>query len=175
MEAQRSRSGPVLIAFDGSEGSEHAIREAGTLLAPRKALVVVVWKEGIGFELVTLPASSIGLPPAQIDVATAREVEDAARERAHRLAQKGAAVAQEAGFDAEGLAVADDTTTKVAETIVRIAEERDAQAVVIGTQGHGRVATVLLGSTSRDVIRFAPCPVVVARTAAERNADKIEG
>jgi nucleotide-binding universal stress UspA family protein len=168
------RSGPVLIAYDGSEGSEHAIREAGPLLGPRKALVVVVWKEGIGFELVALPAASIGLPPAQIDVATALEIEEANRERAQRLAQKGAAVAREAGFDAEGLAVADDPDIKVAETIVRVARERDAQAVVIGTQGHRPVAEVLLGSTSRDVIRYAPCPVVVARTAAEREADRIE-
>jgi nucleotide-binding universal stress UspA family protein len=166
-----TRSGPVLIAYDGSEGSEHAIREAGALLSGRKALVVVVWKEGIGFELVALPASSIGLPPAQIDVATALEIEEANRERAVRLTQKGAGLAREAGFDADGLAVADATDIKVAETIVRVAEERDAQAVVIGTQGHGRVAEVVLGSTSRDVIRYAPCPVVVARTAAEREAD----
>jgi len=37
------RSGPVLIAYDGTPAAEHAIREGGPLLAGRKALVLVVW------------------------------------------------------------------------------------------------------------------------------------
>jgi nucleotide-binding universal stress UspA family protein len=46
-----------------------------------------------------------------------------------------------------------------AETIVSLAKERDAQAVVVGPHRHG---PALLGSVSRDVVRHAPCPVVVA-------------
>jgi nucleotide-binding universal stress UspA family protein len=157
------RSGPVVVAFDGSPASEHAVREAGELLAGRRALVLVVWKAGLGFELVELPASSIGLPPAAIDIRTALEVDRELSEQAQRLAQKGAGLARDAGFEAEGLAIAEDADVPVHETIVGKAKELDAAAIVVGAHGHGRLGEVLLGSTSREVIRHAHCPVLVAR------------
>jgi nucleotide-binding universal stress UspA family protein len=163
VKASGTRSGPVVIAFDGSPGAEHAVREAGSLLGPRPALVVVVWKAGLGFELMELPPANIGLPPAALDISTALEIEEEIAESSQRLAQKGAGLARDAGFEAEGLAVADDVDVPVAETVVRVATERDAQAIVVGAHGHGRLGEVFLGSTSRDVIRRAVCPVVVAR------------
>jgi nucleotide-binding universal stress UspA family protein len=159
------RQGIIVIAYDGSAASEKALREAGGLLAGWSAVVVVVWKAGLGFELVELPASTVGLPPAPIDIRTAVEVDRELSEAARRLAQKGAGLARDAGFEADGLAIADDPDTPVAETIVRVVQERDARAVVVGAHGHGRVSSLLLGSTSRDVIRHAPCPVVVTREA----------
>jgi hypothetical protein len=38
------------------------------VLAPRAALVVVVWEAGTAFELQELPAATIGIPPAPIDI-----------------------------------------------------------------------------------------------------------
>jgi nucleotide-binding universal stress UspA family protein len=161
-------SAPILIAYDGSPSADHAIREAGRLLPGRQALVVVVYKQGIGFELVELPTTTIGLPPAPIDVRTALEIDEELAERSQKLAQQGAEMAREAGFEPEPLAVADDVDAPVAETIVNVAKERNAAAIVVGAHGHGRLTEVVLGSTSRDVIRRAPCPVVVARPAQSR-------
>jgi nucleotide-binding universal stress UspA family protein len=149
--------GPLIIAFDGTADAEEALREAAGLLAPRPALVVVVWKAGLGFELVELPAASIGLPPGPLDVRTALEVDRSLMEGAQRVAAHGAEVARSVGFDAEPLAVADDPDTPVAETLAQVARERAAAAVVIGAQGRGGI----LGDTTRAVIRLAPCPVVV--------------
>jgi nucleotide-binding universal stress UspA family protein len=112
------RSGPIVIGYDGSPAAEHAVAEAGDLLSGRPALVVVVWNQGLGFELLELPTATIGLPPAQLDIRTALEIEKSMQERAQRLAQKGATLARDAGFDAEGLAVADDVDVPVSETIV---------------------------------------------------------
>jgi nucleotide-binding universal stress UspA family protein len=156
------RSGPIVIGFDGSPAAEHSIREAGSLLGGRPALVVVVWTAGLGFELIELPATTLGLPAAAIDVRTAIEIDRTESENAERLSQKGAALAREAGFEADGLAVADDAETPVSKTLVDVARERDAAAIVVGAHGHGGVSEVILGSTSRDVIRHAPCPVVVS-------------
>ncbi len=161
-------TGPVLIAFDGSTASEEAVRDAGDLLGRRPALVVVVYKTGIGFELVELPTASIGLPPAPIDVRTAVEIDQSLAERAQQLAQHGAELARAAGFDADPLAVADDPDTPVDETLVALARERDAQAIVVGAHGHGKLGEVLLGSVSRGVIRRADRPVVVVRQATGR-------
>jgi nucleotide-binding universal stress UspA family protein len=153
----------VVIAYDGSPAADQAILEGGALLSGRPALVLVVWKAGLGFELVELPAATIGLPPASLDIDTAVEIDQAMQERAQALASHGAGLAREAGFEAEGLAVADEVHVPVAETIVRVARERDAAAVVVGAHGHGRLSEVILGSTSRDVIRHALSPVVVVR------------
>ena len=59
------RPGPVLIAYDGRAAAERALRETSELLRGRKALVV--YKAGLVFELVALPAAGAGLPPAPLD------------------------------------------------------------------------------------------------------------
>jgi nucleotide-binding universal stress UspA family protein len=160
---RRERS-QVVIAYDGSEPAERALAEAGRLLAARRALVLVVWKSGLGFELLELPAIS-GIPPAPVDVRTALDIDEATYERARRLAEHGARVAREAGFDAEGLVVAEDPDVSISRTIVRVARERGSAAIVLGERAQGRLEEVLLGSISRDVIRYAPCPVLVTRHA----------
>jgi nucleotide-binding universal stress UspA family protein len=161
--------GPILIGFDGTDASEHAVREAGALLRGRPALVVVVWKESVAFELLELPTATIGLPPTALDIHAALETDRALYEHAQRLSQKGAALAREAGLEAEGLVVADDLDTPIPETLVRVADERDAQAIVVGAHGHGAIGELLLGSVTRGVIRRATRPVVVVRRAEDRD------
>jgi nucleotide-binding universal stress UspA family protein len=69
------------------------------------------------------------------------------------------------GLPAESLVVADDMS--IADTLIRVAAEQDAPAVVVGAHRHGALSEVLLGSTSRDVVRRAPCPAVVVREDAD--------
>jgi nucleotide-binding universal stress UspA family protein len=150
-------TGPVVIGFDGSPSSVHALKTAGALLAGHQAVVVVVWDAGLPFEILEIPT----IPPAPLDVRTAIKIDMALYERAQKLAEQGAAIARKVGLKAKALAVADDVT--VADTLIRLADEDQAQAVVVGAHGHSGVREVVLGSTSRDVIEHAPCPVVVVR------------
>jgi nucleotide-binding universal stress UspA family protein len=154
-------TGPVIIGYDGSDSAELALRRAAELLAPRPALVVVVWEAGEAFEAAMLPTSSLGFLPAPLDFRRAMETDLAMYEHAQQLAQRGADLAQELGLDAEGLAVADDLT--VGDTLVRLANEQDSQAVVVGTHGHSALGEVLLGRTAHIVVQHAPCPVIVVR------------
>jgi nucleotide-binding universal stress UspA family protein len=156
-------SGPLLIAYDGSPAADHAVQESGALLGGRPAIVLTVWKQELGFEVVQTPPGSLGLEPAALDISAALEIERALAEHAQRVAQHGAALAREAGFEAEGLAVADAPSVSVAGTIVRVAGERDAQSVVMAAHNKGRLGEVLLGSTSREVVRRAESPVVIVR------------
>jgi hypothetical protein len=81
------RTGPLLIAYDGTPASNYALWEAAALLRGQKALVVTVWKPGLAFELMELPTATIGLPPAPLDTRTALEVDRALYERAQRMAE----------------------------------------------------------------------------------------
>jgi len=152
-------AGPVLIGYDGSAAAEHALREAAELLRGRQALVVVVWKEGLAFELVELPTTSVGLPLAPIDIRTALRVDRSLYEAACRGAERAAALARELGLDAEPLVVAEAPEIGVDETLIGLARERDAQVVTVGAHAHGPI----LGSVSRSVVRNAPCPALVVR------------
>jgi nucleotide-binding universal stress UspA family protein len=50
--------------------------------------------------------------------------------------------------------------------ILRMAEARHADLIVMGAQGRGGVGLALFGSTTHQVARAAHCPVLVARKAA---------
>jgi nucleotide-binding universal stress UspA family protein len=150
------RSGPILIGYDGTAAAERALRETAELLHGHRALVVVVAKTGLAFEL---PAKSIGLSPAPIDIRTALEVELSLLEDAQRGAERGAGLARDLGIDADPLVVAEDPDIAVDETLTRLARERDAQLVVVGAHAHGPI----IGSIARGVVRRAPCPALVVR------------
>jgi nucleotide-binding universal stress UspA family protein len=154
-------SGPVIIGFDGSRGAQHAVSEVAPLLAGQEVVVAVVWEAGAAFELVDNPSLIFDSPPASLDVRTAFEADEAAFEAAKRCAEQGARLAADAGMKAEALAVADATSP--AETLVRLARDRDARAVVLGAHGHSRVSELVFGTTSESVLRHAPCPVIVVR------------
>jgi nucleotide-binding universal stress UspA family protein len=84
------RSGPALIAFDGSPTALRALRDAAELFAPRAGLVVVVWEAGAAYDFATIPSASLELPPAQLDLRRAAELDQALYADAERLARHGA-------------------------------------------------------------------------------------
>jgi nucleotide-binding universal stress UspA family protein len=50
-----------------------------------------------------------------------------------------------------------------ADAIVRLAEERNVDLIVMGTHGRTGLQHVLLGSVAEKVVRLAPCPVLTVR------------
>ena len=69
------------------------------------------------------------------------------------------ALADEAGVEAE-YELAEGHPP---DEIVKFAEARDADLVVVGTRGHGAIAGSLLGSVSSEVVHASGRPVVVVR------------
>jgi universal stress protein A len=53
-----------------------------------------------------------------------------------------------------------------ADTIVRVARERKADLIVMGTHGRTGLQHVLLGSVAEKVVRLASCPVLTVRHRA---------
>jgi nucleotide-binding universal stress UspA family protein len=153
--------GPVVIGFDGSEISEAAIRAAAGVLRPGPALVVAVHEAGIVFQGYT----GVDIQAVPIDLQAAAEADEALFEGARLRAARGAEIAREHGLAAEPLVAADEGS--VGSTLVRIARTRDASAIVVGAHRYGRMERLFLGSTSREVLEHAPCPVLVVRAAEE--------
>jgi nucleotide-binding universal stress UspA family protein len=151
------RSGPALVGYDGSPAATQALQEAIDLLGPVPLLVVVIWEAGLPFELAATPT----IDPAPIDIRAALELDRQRYDRARRWAEQAAADARQAGGTADGLVVADELTP--ADTLIRLAAERDAPVIVVGRHGHRAVTEALMGSTTRELIRRAPCPVLVVR------------
>lgn len=50
-----------------------------------------------------------------------------------------------------------------ADTIVRVAQDRHADLIVMGTHGRTGLQHMLLGSVAEKVVRLAPCPVLTVR------------
>lgn len=50
---------------------------------------------------------------------------------------------------------------EVSQTIIEIAQEKKADAIIVGKRGAGQVAGLLLGSVSQKLVSLSPIPVTV--------------
>ena len=139
--------GPVLFAYDGSDLARLAIEEAGRQLRPgRDTVVLTVWRSFVvGF-----------IPPPEVKFDAAAS--DQVRKAAEQTAAQGASMAQAAGFRAESLALTEAPTWK---GIARVADDRDASLIVLGSHGKSGLAGVFLGSVAAAVAAHSGRPVLI--------------
>lgn len=57
-----------------------------------------------------------------------------------------------------------------APAILRYTESHDVDLIVLGTHGRRGISRFILGSTAREVVQLAPCPVLTVRPNAEEAA-----
>jgi nucleotide-binding universal stress UspA family protein len=145
VDGKGSAGRPVLLCFDGSEQSGRAIAEAAGLLNGGLALVLHAW-EPISRAMMRDP--QIPWPGRLVDMEP--EVDAAAEQQAHELAQRGAVLARAAGFDAEPVIARADRGIWAA--IERVANDRDARAIVVGSSGVSSTHPAGAGGVARALL-----------------------
>jgi nucleotide-binding universal stress UspA family protein len=145
----------ALIAYDGSPGAEQAIALAGTLPWPSgSALRIAAVVEPIRPHYTGVRHDRP--VPTEYDPATLELRQRQVSEAAGRLSGDSRVV--------DGVVL----RGQPAAVLVQDAARFEADLVLVGCRGQGRLATLLLGSVSAEVVDTAPCPVLVARTAQAR-------
>lgn len=131
----------IVVGFDGSDAAERALERAGDLAGAQGRLVVVTARP--------TAAQSPLTPEPILDAPSPIEQRD--------LLERSRVLLAERGVDASLVAMDGDP----AEALLRTARSEDATLIVVGRKGSGYVTRALLGSTSENVIRHAPCDVLV--------------
>ena len=136
----------ILLGVDGSDHALHAARTAAELARTMKSeiLRIVVAYESI--------QPYLGEPNLQTVI-------DARLKEAQAVLQKA--------VDAVGDISAEIHTELIegdaAEAILEVAATRGSDVIVMGSRGLGRLAGLVLGSTSQKVVSHAACPVLIVR------------
>lgn len=144
----------LLIAYDGSENADAALDAAAKLNAGGSAVVLTTWEPYL--DLMARNASA-GFSPASAPYAG--DIDEQVQKHAQSVADAGAARANASGLNAEARTEA--AVGGPAQTILSVGDDINADAIIVGTRGHGRVKSLLLGSVSHSVLQHASRPVLV--------------
>ena len=142
----------ILIATDGSVAAQEAVELGVELARDEGAEAIVVHVVPLSH---TVPVSGFGLvgyvpyEPTEWD---------------EQVLEDAQALAEDAGVVAGTALLRGDPVTE----IIRHADTVDADLVVVGSRGHGALASALLGSVSRGILSASTRPVLVVRAASVR-------
>lgn len=146
-------AGPTfVVGIDGSPGAEHALRWAAHLAQGVGGSIeaVMSWE----YPALALLPAPLGLPlppPERMDEATSAALTTAlAPVRAETDVTITERVARGGG----------------AQVLLAAADAADADLLVVGSRGRGKLASVVLGSVSRRVAAEGRCPVVIVPASA---------
>ncbi|WP_372572581.1 universal stress protein [Ruegeria jejuensis] len=140
----------ILAAFDGSEGSEAALRKAIELanLCGADLTVLTLYRHHSVLE------GSMYVT----DVEQPDNIDGIMRNHAKKIAEHGATVARQAGCEKIRAFVKGGPTAR---TIVSFSKQHENDLVVLGSRGLGSIEGYLLGSVSHKVTSLSECPVLV--------------
>ncbi|HEV2592686.1 MAG TPA: universal stress protein [Gaiellaceae bacterium] len=143
----------ILIATDGSVSSAEAVDFGVEFAAENEAKVVFV-HVAPALDAIPMPGFGMagGVPhiPHELTKSDRASLEDAEQ------------VAARAGVEATSKLLVGNAVDE----IVAYADSQGADMIVVGSRGHGTLASVLLGSVSRGVLSESKRPVAVIRGRA---------
>ena len=145
----------ILLAVDGSLSSDRATELVATFPLPPESVIRVVAVQQPFVDVLAMSWASVG----ESGIGDETEEEQDARHLKEAIERAEIAL-KRPDLTLEGFIV----RGRPASAIVDEAGAMKADLVVLGSRGHGTIATMVLGSTASEVVDHAPCPVLVARS-----------
>jgi nucleotide-binding universal stress UspA family protein len=142
----------IVVGTDGSETATQAVRQAVDLAKEIGAKVELV----SAYE----PVSDQRLREERTEVPDDLQWMVNPREDVDATLQEAAELAKENGVDVETYARQGDP----ADAILDVAEEQNADLIIVGNKGMTGAKRFLLGSVPNKVSHHAPCSVLIIRT-----------
>ena len=142
----------IVVGTDGSETAAEAVRQAVDLakLADAQLSIVSAYE----------PVSKRRIEGEQQGAPADVQYEIGPREDVNLVLDAAAAGARKDGVDVQTHPVEGDP----AEAILNVAEETNADLIVVGNKGMTGARRFLLGSVLNNVSHHAPCSVIIVRT-----------
>jgi nucleotide-binding universal stress UspA family protein len=147
----------ILVALDGSVIAEQVLPHAQAL-AKELGSTVILLRATTPTEQVT-PAAAAGPTPVSGPLMDPTPIIQAELRAAAAYLAAMADCLESAGVAVECV----QRDGPAAEVILAEAREQHADLVVMTTHGRGGIARVALGSVAEEVVRHAPCPVLLVR------------
>jgi nucleotide-binding universal stress UspA family protein len=151
---------PILICFDDSDASRHAVAEAARLFPGAPAVVLHVWRS---IETTAAYRYSAAGVTGALNNAMA-ELDAAGQEAAQGVADEGAELARKHGLDARPLALQAQEHSD--EAVAEQAEALDASVVVMGSRRLGAIQSLALGGFSTAALHRSVRPVLIVPAPA---------
>ncbi|MGD8571627.1 MAG: universal stress protein [Gammaproteobacteria bacterium] len=144
----------IVVASDGSEFSEGAVREA------------IQWSKQHGSTLYAVCTAQVTLGQLEYAADVVSEIDKAARQACEAVKSR----AEAEGVSCESIVHEGEEPYQ---HIVGEAEKLNADAVIIGRRGRRGLMKMLMGSVTHMVIGHSPCNVFVVPRAGELSAQRL--
>lgn len=142
----------IVVGTDGSETAGEAVRQAVDLAKLAGAQLSIVSAYA--------PVSQRRLQNEQEGAPADVQYEIGPREDVNLVLDAAAAKAKKEGLEVQTHPVEGDP----AEAVLNVAEETEADLIVVGNKGMTGARRFLLGSVPNNVSHHAPCSVMIVRT-----------
>jgi len=153
----------ILLSYDGSADAQAAIDRAAQLMPGAAVTVLTVWVPFVALMASSGSGMGMGLT-ASYGFAESATIDAAGRDAALATATEGSQRAAAAGL--VSTPQAESRRGDIADTILGVAAELDADLIAMGTRGLTGVKAFLLGSVSHGVVQHADRAVLVVPSPA---------
>ena len=149
----------ILVAIDGSDTSDLALREAIGLAKDQNAMLRLVHVVDV-------------TPPAYMTAETASavaihfplaEYQKALKESGEKLLKTRATTAREAGVNVDTKLITVGVGERIHEAIEEQSKQWPANLIVVGTEGRRGFQRLIIGSVAEGLVRISTKPVLLIR------------
>ena len=141
-------SGKILLGIDGSEGSQRALQFAAQRAKASGEAIIVAY-------VIEWSPYSFNTP---------QENEERHKRREEELKQAAASILQPAVEQLKAQSIEAQSVAKhghAAQVMADLAEQHDAQMIVVGRRGQSGLKALLFGSVAGSLVQIASVPVTV--------------